>query len=223
MKKLYSYFAGKGDLFFDVGAYIGQKTQAMLELGASKVISVEPYSHSVVQLRQRFGSNARVVIIPKGLAAVPGTMTLSFYAVAPAEATFSEKYKTGRFKAFDYSGRVAVEMTTLDALIAEFGIPKFCKIDVEGSEYQVLSGLSQPLPALNYEYAIEFEDEALRCAELLNTLGRYEFNFGEGQTVRFAFSEWSRNPKSFFQKVHRVKCTDWKGLLWGDIYARLTN
>lgn len=112
-------------------------------------------------------------------------------------------------------------MITLDALIAQYGIPAFCKIDVEGFERQVLTGLSQPLPALCYEYAIEFEDEALACARLLQALGDYEFNFAEGQNAKFAFSDWTTNEDEFFDKVRQVPCTDWKGLLWGDIYARL--
>lgn len=220
MKALYACFVGAGDLCFDIGAYVGDKTQLMLDLGASKVVSVEPHPRSVAALRERFGGNSHVVVVQRGLAAVEGTMTMSYYERALAESTFSEKYKTGRFRDFDYSGRVEVQMTTLDALVEEFGIPEFCKIDVEGFEHQVLSGLSQPLPALNYEYAIEFEDEASRCAERLLALGSYEFNFSEGQRSEFALPGWYSDPVTFFQVVRGIKCTDWKGLLWGDVYAR---
>lgn len=220
-RELYSEFAGRDDLFFDIGAYIGDKTQTMLDLGASKVVSVEPYPGSVVMLRRRFGDNSRVEIIPKGLAATSSVMTLNYDVSALTVATFSEKYKSGRFGVFEYLGRVEVEMTTLNALIERFGIPAFCKIDVEGFERQVLSGLSQPLPALCYEYAIEFEDEAQACAKLLVALGDYEFNFAEGQNARFIFPRWSMDIGGFFNEVSQVVCTDWKGLLWGDVYARL--
>jgi hypothetical protein len=87
----------------------------------------------------------------------------------------------------------------------------------------VLSGLSYPLPALCYEYAIEFEDEALACAKLLQALGEYEFNFAEGQNEEFIFLEWMTDEEEFFDEVRQVPCTDWAGLLWGDVYARLRN
>ena len=43
-------------------------------------------------------------------------------------------------------------MTTLDTLVAEYGEPAFCKIDVEGFEVEALKGLSRPLRALSFEY-----------------------------------------------------------------------
>ena len=45
-----------------------------------------------------------------------------------------------------------VAVTTLDALIARFGVPAFIKIDVEGAEPDVLAGLSHAVPVLSFEY-----------------------------------------------------------------------
>ena len=34
----------------------------------------------------------------------------------------------------------------------EFGKPAFCKIDVEGYEYKVIKGLSEPLNTVSFEF-----------------------------------------------------------------------
>jgi FkbM family methyltransferase len=224
---LYEQFISAGALCFDIGAYVGEKTQEMLDLGASKVVSIEPQPGSFDHLRERFENDPRVELVNKGIAAYPGTMTM-FYdepkirkSGSLTVATFSKRYtEEGRFAKFGYADRLRAEMTTLDGLVELYGVPNFCKIDVEGFERQVITGLSQPLPALCYEYAIEFEDEALACAKLLQALGEYEFNFAEGQNQEFSFPQWTPDEEEFVEKVREVPCTDWAGLLWGDVYAR---
>ena len=48
--------------------------------------------------------------------------------------------------------RAEVHVTTLDAMIAAHGLPRYIKIDVEGYEAEVLSGLSQPVDLVSFEY-----------------------------------------------------------------------
>jgi hypothetical protein len=63
-------------------------------------------------------------------------------AVLLTISTLSEQWKSeGRFAGKNqWIKAVPVEVTTLDRLIARYGMPAFCKIDVEGFELYVRSG-----------------------------------------------------------------------------------
>jgi hypothetical protein len=60
-------------------------------------------------------------------------------------------------------------------------VPNFSKIDVEGHELAVLEGLSNPLPALSFEFTTIQRPLALACLNRLGTLGAYEFNVSLGE------------------------------------------
>ncbi|HSQ49867.1 MAG TPA: FkbM family methyltransferase [Nitrospiraceae bacterium] len=210
----YSQFVKAGDLCFDVGANIGSKTNVLLELGA-RVVCIEPQPNCVDVLKSKYQKNSSVVIVPKGLAAQPGRRPLSICGAADTISTFSEKWKTGRFCTYAWEPAVDVPVTTLDSLIREFGSPKFCKIDVEGFEYEVLQGLSAPISFLAFEFTQEFIGEAKLCIEHLGTLGCTDFNYALGETPALLFSDWV-DENMLFQSIRQYT----NDLLWGDIYVR---
>jgi hypothetical protein len=80
------------------------------------------------------------------------------------------QYRDGQLEQCD------VEVTTLDALIAKYGIPAFCKIGVEGFEAEVLKGLSQPLRMLSLEYHRDEAGQALECLNILSKLVSLQIN-----------------------------------------------
>lgn len=191
--RLYARFVNPGGLCFDVGANVGSRTDAMRSLGA-KVVVVEPQPSLLEVLRQRFAGDPNVVIVPKALGESEGTAEL-FLGEAHTLATMSQEWirtvqRSGRFASHRWSDRLAVAVTTLDRLIADFGRPSFCKIDVEGFELQVLRGLHQPIPVISFEFTPEHLHRTLECIAHLNALGAAEFNYSIGETMRLALSRW---------------------------------
>lgn len=207
-------FYGPGDIVFDVGANVGDKTHMFLESGA-KVICFEPQSDCTTILQKKYGNDKRVVIVEKGLADKNGKRLLSVCSQANTISTFSDDWKRGRFADYTWDKSDVVEVITLDDAIHTYGFPQYVKIDVEGFEYQVLCGLSKPVPYLSFEFTIEFLDRAKQCMSHLERLGYEFFNFSEKEIPQLVLSEWV-SSKTLFKKLERL--TD--QLYWGDIYAK---
>lgn len=215
---LYRQFIKPGQLCFDIGANIGTRTDLWLQLGA-RVICVEPQPDCIIVLRSKYMDNPNVELVEAGLDSKPGVMTLSVCKSANTLSTFSDKWKTGRFKDYAWDAQYKVKMITLDELIRKFGIPEFCKIDVEGFELEVIQGLSTPIRALSFEFTIEFLSDAQKCAEHLEAIGDVEFNFALGDnlnpSLRFGLEYWV-DSRLLIKEIKHLTSSS----LWGDVYAR---
>ena len=215
--EMYSDFVKKGSLVFDVGANEGNRTDIFLQLGA-KVVAVEPQAECIAKLESKFGN--KIELIKKGLDEQEGKKLL-YKSDSSLISSFNKDYidsvKDDRFKGASWTPAGELEMTTLDNLIAKFGVPDFCKIDVEGFEQQVLKGLSQPLKALSYEFVVpENLNNAVECLELLMKQGAIECNFSHGESMDLALPKW----KSGAEMLAYVKTKEFEAFSYGDIYVR---
>ena len=193
--RFYSQFIKKGDLCFDIGAHLGTRTEAFRELGAT-TIAVEPQDVCVASLKRRWGKDKKVKIVQKAVGAQEGEITLAICTRDNEKSSCSAEWmdisQRGSLKGFGlvWDMRVRVQMTTLDKLIEEFGIPTFCKIDTEGFEWECIQGLSQPIKALSLEFHTEHVSPAINSIRRLAELGLTKYNYSIAESMELALSGW---------------------------------
>jgi FkbM family methyltransferase len=218
--RFYSQFIGKNDLCFDVGANIGNKVKPFL-MNQARVLAIEPQDSCVEILENKFGK--KITIVNKGVGEKEEVKDF-FIANRSVLSTFSsefiDKIKEDRFKDSNWNKTVEKEITTLDKLIAQYGKPKFIKIDVEGFEVNVLKGLNSPVESLSFEYTYpEFKENAIACVNILNNItDKYVFNYCISESLNFASKDWL----SAFKMLAEIeKIGNFPG--WGDIYVKLNS
>lgn len=220
MRRLYGELVPAGGLCFDIGAHVGNRLRCFRKLGA-RVVALEPQADFARILRALYGRDRQVVILEAAVGAEAGEALLLSSVRTPTVSSLSPEWvakvaPTDGFRHVGWEAGAKVPVTTLDALIAEHGLPDFVKIDVEGLEPAVLAGLSRPLPALSFEYLPAARDHAVACIERLAQLADYRYNWSSGETSRFGSPDWV-TPRA---------ARDWVARLGpdagsGDLYARL--
>lgn len=209
-----------GDLCFDVGAHLGDRTDVLSRLGA-RVVAVEP-QHSLAEvLRRRFGTNSAVTVEETALGSVAGSADMRI-SDATTLSSLSPDWirrvrESGRFADHEWTSRTEkVQVSTLDDLIDRHGKPRFCKIDVEGFEFEVLQGLTEPIHCVSYEFVPEYVEAAIRCAQRLDALGTAEFNLSLEESMVLLFEAW-KNTEEMCSYLRQM---DVASTAFGDIYAR---
>jgi FkbM family methyltransferase len=215
-RDFYSNFVNANDLCFDIGANFGNRVKVLLKIGA-KVVAVEPLSECVRVLTAVYGKRPDLVLINKAAGSTEGKSEIyipDITVIASMSRGWIEAAKnSGRF-ASNWEKRREVEVTTIDKLIEIYGVPDFIKIDVEGFEFEVVKGLTQPVKMLSLEYAAEFTGSILSSIDHLISIGDFDFNYCEGEGMVFVLENWVGADviKDIMNKQ--------SGLAWGDVYAR---
>ncbi len=220
LRRLYARFVAPGDLVFDLGAHAGNRARALAALGC-RVVAVEPQPDFARLLRALFARSDEVQVVEAAVAAEVGRATLSISEVTPTLTTLAtewrdERLRDPRFAGVRWNRTVEVETTTLDALVDRFGAPSFVKIDVEGSEPQVLAGLTRPLPVLSFEYLPGALEHVRAAMARLDSLGPYRYNWSPGESYRLAAPQWL-TAEAQCVALH----TPAARRVSGDVYARL--
>jgi FkbM family methyltransferase len=210
----YREFVSPGDLCFDIGANRGHKSEALLRIGA-RVVAVEPLPQCAAELRERLGHFRDFVCIESAVGDHQGTATLHV-----AECDVLSSVDPNWFdQSATWSASIPVTMTTLDALIAAHGVPRYCKLDVEGLELEALRGLSRPLPSLSFEFHIghDANEKTLACLDRLQRFGSYMAAVSKKENPRFVMP-WTES-RAFAAYFESTLAHD-ETFEYGEIYVR---
>ena len=214
----------------------GEDTDFYLKKGFT-VVEVEANPALVWECRKRFQSqveNGQLHIIDKAIAEVAGEISFFVCNEVSVWGTAEKSWMLRNRKVGQESTEIKVQAITLQDLIAEYGLPRYLKIDIEGSDLICVKALKQYPPPPPPKYlSIEAhgydEQETVNQLNLLRSLGYNKFKVigqheihkqklprlqTEGQTIEHEFpfgasglfgSELPGKWMSFDQTLNRYR------------------
>ena len=191
-RRFYRQVLSPGDTVFDIGAHLGTRSRAMRAAGA-RVIALEPQAPFARFLRRTLPRDIIFIEAAAGSSEAEAQMAVS--SRHPTVSSLRTDFVTGTtvtpgFEHVRFDAVQNVQVVTLDGLIREYGSPRYIKIDVEGFEWEVLSGLSEPVLMISVEYLPGFVHLTRVVLDRLSELGDYRFNIVAGERARFLWSDW---------------------------------
>lgn len=219
LRRFYSTIVSPGDLVFDIGAHVGSRSSTLLGLGA-KVVAVEPQPAFADFIESRFAGTLagfERVAVGRSRGEIDLLISSRHPTVTSISSRFVETVKHSKgFAQVVWDRKVTVPMVTLDDLITRYGMPTFCKIDVEGAEAEILQGLTKPIPMIAFEYIPAMPSVASYAIDRLMGLGAYRFNRVVGEQHRFVGERW-KTADELLVELSQMPADAPSG----DVYARI--
>lgn len=217
-RRFYRQNLRAGDIVFDVGTHVGSRARAMRAAGAT-VIAFEPQQPFAKFLRWSLPRD--VTLVQAALGSRETEAELAVSSLHPTVSSLRTDFVAAAsaapgFKHVRWDSVQKVRVVTLDSQISQHGMPSYVKIDVEGFELEVLSGLTRPVPMLSVEYLPSFSKLTLAVVDRLAELGNYRFNPVVGERAQFLWQEWrsSAEVKAWLESLPADGPS-------GDLFARI--
>jgi len=195
LRTLYQPFVKHGSVVFDIGAHAGDRTACFKALGA-RVVSIEPQPWFARLLKLNHLFSSTVTVLRCVVSDTDGPKVLRVNSRNPTVSTLSNDFVEAAsdggvgWQGQTWDRSITVPAVTVDTLITRHGLPDFIKIDVEGAELDVLSGLSQAPLALSFEFTMIQQRLVVDCIERCVALSLSRFNVSLGESHKLAFNDW---------------------------------
>jgi FkbM family methyltransferase len=175
----------QADLFLDVGANRGQSILALHRFRPdARIVSFEPSPLMFRWLTNHFSSEPNLELVNFGLSAAPGARTLhvpryrgfTYDGLATFSAETARLYlSSDTLYGFDPRLLTVAEYPCEARTLDSFGLaPTFMKIDVEGSEHEVMQGGIETLRAHQPTLMVERYYPNAQVQAILSELGYRE-------------------------------------------------
>ena len=206
--KFYSAFIRTGDLVFDVGANVGNYSEAFCRVGAT-VVAIEPDPRNVKILKRRL-EREHVCIEQCALGRTIGIAQLRIALDRDDVSTLSDQWAENTNA--HWQDAIPVQVRTLDSIANCYGIPKYVKVDAEGYDAEVLRGMSFRPQIVSFEFLSRDLKIARACIELLP---EWSFNFVIEERSQFELSQWVDGDE-ILTAISALS----ENIVYGDVFAR---
>lgn len=193
LKKFYSKLLHKNQLCFDIGANVGKKSEIFLKAGA-KVIAFEPQKSCIpelVKLKNKYKNFHFKSVALDNKEGFKSLFLSNYSEIATLSTSFVNLYKN---KNINWKNQEQVETITINKAIKLYGLPNYCKIDVEGHEYEILSILKFKISLIEFEVIAGFQEKAIELIKILNNKNTL-FNYTLNEQPKFMFKDWVKVDK----------------------------
>jgi FkbM family methyltransferase len=208
-------------LLFDIGANVGKWT--LQNLDTNTIIAVEASPTTYQRLVKNVTGKDSIIALNYAVTSSPETNVTFYESKSDALSTLDKRWLEDPRSRFGvnspYNGyspykKILVKSITLDALIAQYGVPDLLKVDVEGAENIAIRSLTQRARLLCFEWASEWNKETYECVDHLASIGYTRFHIQVEDSYDYRPSQFEHNKNSVKLALSGTKAMiDW-GMIW---------
>jgi FkbM family methyltransferase len=186
-----------GDLIFDVGAHKGEDSDFYLRKGF-RVVAIEANPSFCATIKETFKDavkSGQLVVLNVAIARSSGKLDFYINEDKSVWGTANPDWvERNRQLGASKVAKLEVECAPLSTIVSQYGLPHYCKIDIEGNDVEALASLGQ-CEAIPEFVSIESEkvnwDRLLNEFRLLRSLGYRKFKIIDQSQIEF---QECRNP-----------------------------